>query len=567
MHADNRSEPILSRFKIGQRMGAGFLVLVVLMTGLGLTAVNGMSSLADLTTRLHRHPFAVSNAVLEVRAGTLAIHRSMKDVALSQDAAGIDAATAMVDQYEQAIFEQFEIIDDRFLGDRSMVDDARDAIIEWRTIRDRVITLMRSGERDQAAEITRGAGAEQVSLIERTVGALYDFARNKASEFMANSEAIRARTVWTMWGVLAFAVIAGVAVAVLIVRSVTGPVGAMTAAIDRLAGGDKTVEVPGTRRRDELGRMAQAVLVFKDNLIRNEELNQTALDEQKQRGARAEQVKRMATKFDGEVRRELAVVTTSAAEMKDTANALSATAEQARAQVTSVAAAAEQASMSVQTVATAAEELGSSIQEISRQVQDQSTKAQQASAATNQSRERVQSLSQKARDIGEVVDLITSIAEQTNLLALNATIEAARAGDAGKGFAVVASEVKNLANQTAKATEEIASQIGAVQDETRATVAAIEAIAEEISVVAEIAGTIAAAVEEQNAATQEIGRNVNQAAHGTQEVSSNIVGVTNAASNTGTAADQVLDSAGMLAEKAEILDGLVATFLERVQAA
>ena len=180
------------------------------MVGLGVLAVNGMSSLADLTTKLHRHPFAVSNAVLEIRLGTLAIHRSMKDVALSADDAGIDTAANLVDTYEAAIFNQFEIIDERFLGDRRMVDAAYRAIEDWRPIRDRVIQLMRDGERQQAAGITRGEGADQVRRIEQTVGALYDFAINKAEDFMINSADVRSETLLGMWVWLGLAVIIGV---------------------------------------------------------------------------------------------------------------------------------------------------------------------------------------------------------------------------------------------------------------------------------------------------------------------------------------------------------------------
>ena len=318
------------------------------------------------------------------------------------------------------------------------------------------------------------------------------------------------------------AVLGGVVLAIAIgvtwflIASVIQPIKRMIVVMGGLAEGDKTVEVPAQTRKDEIGAMAAAVEIFKKSLIENEELNRAALEEQRERAERAERLQRMAAEFDTRVREELAVVTGSANEMRVTARSLSETAEETSSQATTVAGAAEEASSNVQTVATATEELGSSILEISRQVQDQSGKARQAADATDVSRERMHGLSAKVEIIGEVVTLITSIAEQTNLLALNATIEAARAGEAGKGFAVVASEVKSLATQTAKATESIGSQIGAVQEETGATVTAIEAITGEIEAVAEIAGTIAAAVEEQNAATQEIGRNLTQAAAGTQ---------------------------------------------------
>ena len=557
----------LSRFSIGQRMAGGFSILVLLMLALGVLALNSMSSLSDLTTRLYRHPFAVSNAVLEIRVNVLAIHRSMKDVALSQDVAGIDAASALVDEHEAAIFEQFEIIDERFLGDRAMVEAARQAIVDWSPIHREVIELMRNGDRAEAADITRGVGAAQVTLINETVGALYDFAQSKAEQFMANSENVRADTVLTMWAMLVVAVVAGLGVAVLITRGITRPVAAMTTTVTKLANGDKTVAVPGTERGDELGRMAEAVQVFKDNLIKSDELAAQAAREQEDRLARAERINGVTEAFDHTITQKLDAVSEAAQGMRGTANSLTATAERASARSTTVAAASDQATTNVQTVASAAEELGSSIGEISRQVHHQSEMAQQASDAARGSSEQVKDLADRAQAIGNVVDLITSIAEQTNLLALNATIEAARAGDAGKGFAVVASEVKNLANQTARATEDIAAQIKAVQEQTDSTVASIQAINDKIQTMTEISSAVASAVEEQNAATQEIGRNVQQAASGTKDVSTNIVEVTEAARDADTASGNVLSASEALMAQAEDLRNAVQTFLDDVKAA
>lgn len=351
----------------------------------------------------------------------------------------------------------------------------------------------------------------------------------------------------------------------MIARSVSAPIGGLTGVMTALTDGDLAVVVPAQDRKDEVGTMARAVEVFKASLVNDREHAAEQQREQEERAARAERLSRLASEFDHAVRAQLSEVTEQATEMQEASAALMRSAESTSERATSVAAASEEASTNVETVATAAEELSASITEISRQVQDQSGRTQTASGAADSSRERVQGLAEKAKKIGEVMDLITSIAEQTNLLALNATIEAARAGDAGKGFAVVASEVKNLANQTAKATEEIATQIAAVQSETDMTVHAIEEIAQEVGSVAEIAGGIASAVEEQNAATQEIGRNVAQAAQGTQEVSSNIADVTRVASESGAASEQVLSVATSLSERAETLKALVQKFLSDVQ--
>jgi len=350
-------------------------------------------------------------------------------------------------------------------------------------------------------------------------------------------------------------------------KGIATPVIAMTNAMQRLADGDKGIEIPAQGRKDEVGAMASAVQVFKDNMIRAERL---AAEQETERAAqirRAQMLESLTGQFDAQVATVLHIVSGAATEMEATAQSMTGNALQTNAQATMVAAATEQASASVQTVAAAAEELSVSIAEIGRQVEQSSTTSRAAADEAERTNQTVHDLAQTSIRIGEVVGLITTIASQTNLLALNATIEAARAGEAGKGFAVVANEVKSLANQTAKATEEITNQIGSVQSATREAVRAIEGIVRRISEINEIAGAIAAAVEEQSAATTEIARNVQQAAAGTQEVSSSIGGVSQAASETGTAAEEVLAVARSLSQEAIGLKGMVDEFLGAVKAA
>ena len=367
--------------------------------------------------------------------------------------------------------------------------------------------------------------------------------------------------------VAAAALLIGLAAALVIGRGISLPIQAMTRAMARLAGGDKDVLVPATDHKDEVGEMAKAVQVFKDNMIRNDELAAEAAREQEARNRRASRVDELTGQFEAGVNSLLETVASAASQLTGTANGLSATAEQSSRQAAAVSDASGEATQSVQTVAAAAEEIGTSIQEISRQVTQQSSMAGQAVDAAGRSDTKVQELDEAARQIGEVVQLITSIAEQTNLLALNATIEAARAGDAGKGFAVVASEVKSLANQTGRATDDIAAQITSIQGSTAETVEAINAISEQIRSMNEISANVSAAVEEQNASTQEISRNVQQAASGTQDVSVNITGVADAARETGKAAGEVLGAAGDLSAKAEELKTFVQRFLTDVRAA
>ena len=349
-------------------------------------------------------------------------------------------------------------------------------------------------------------------------------------------------------------------------RSITNPIGAMTRVMGVLADGNLQAEIPSQGRADEIGEMANAVQVFKDNAI---EVNRLE-GEQKANEERAAREKRdmmlkMANDFEGSIGGVVNSVSSAATEMQSSATSLSATAEQTSKQSTTVAAASEEASTNVQTVASAAEELSSSISEISRQVSQSTQISATAVTEVDAANAKVQGLADAAKKIGEVVALITDIADQTNLLALNATIEAARAGEAGKGFAVVASEVKNLANQTAKATEEISSQIGDIQGATEDAVHAIGSIGGIINQMNEIASTIAAAVEEQGAATQEIARNVEQAAAGTGEVSANITGVTQAAGETGHSAGELLSAAEELSRQSETLRGEVDKFLDNIR--
>ena len=351
-------------------------------------------------------------------------------------------------------------------------------------------------------------------------------------------------------------------------RSITRPINGLTKVMMALAGGDTKVVIPSIGDKDEIGVMAGAVQVFKDNAIEKARLE----EEQAAADQRAEEKKRLfinelAESFDREVKEVADSVGSAATEMQATAQQMSATAEETSRQAGNVASASDQATANVQTVAATAEELSASIAEIGRQVTQSAKIARNAVDEAEATDETVRGLAEAAAKIGEVVDLINDIAGQTNLLALNATIEAARAGEAGKGFAVVAQEVKNLANQTAKATEDISQQIGAVQDETQDAVGAIEKIRGIINEVNDIATTISSAVEEQGVSAQEIARNVQQAAQGTQDVNDNIESVSRAAGETGTAAGQVLNAAQQMSVQAEGLRGQVGSFLREVRAA
>ncbi len=352
-----------------------------------------------------------------------------------------------------------------------------------------------------------------------------------------------------------------------VVTGVTRPLAGMQGAMRQLAEGNLEADVPYLTRKDEIGSMAAAVQVFKDNGLERRRLEAEQAEQRAVAERRAMAIEQVINGFDSDVSLILRTVAAASSELEATAASLSASAEESAQSATTVSAASEQASANVQTVAGASEELDASIAEIANRVQSSADVAGKALKAANETETMVEGLVASAEKIGSVVELINDIAGQTNLLALNATIEAARAGEAGKGFAVVATEVKSLASQTAKATEEIDAQITDMQGATGRVAAAIRSIGDIIQRISESSSAVAAAVEQQSAATREIVRNITEAATGTQQVSSNIVAVTQAATHTGAGASQVLTSSQELARQSETLKGKVETFFADIRAA
>ncbi|WP_051013648.1 methyl-accepting chemotaxis protein [Pararhodospirillum photometricum] len=363
--------------------------------------------------------------------------------------------------------------------------------------------------------------------------------------------------------VLAFSVIGFL----IVQRRVVIPLRAMTETTRRVAAGDLSGHIPHGERGDEIGALATALATFKENMCERERLEERSRAERKIREQRTQEIERLIASFGADFTRILDIVTGASAQLHHTARSMTDIAERTKEKAGASATAAQQTSANVQTVAAAAEQMLASIHEIGRSMASSTEVVDEAGRRAQETIDTVRGLAQAVGEIGEVVRLIQDIAAQTNLLALNATIEAARAGDVGKGFAVVAGEVKTLANQTARATEDIAAQISAVQTATRSTVSAIDAVGDTIARLNEISSTIAAAIEEQSATTSEISRNAQQAATGTLEVSMNVAEVNQTAALTDEAGDKVLGASADMAREAETLRREVEAFLVGIRQA
>ena len=443
-----------------------------------------------------------------------------------------------------------------------------DAHADLKSFTDQVVPLVETAFADnykanQGLEPFLAISAE----LTKRMGALSNKLEAANETTAAETADLKQALMMAMIGVIVIAIAGLLAFNILVARSVSSPVTMITGLMGRMAGGERAIEIPALNRSDEIGQMYAALSSFKESLSKADRLAEQQQAEAETRAERGDLMETMCHNFDQSITGLLKSFEDVMGELRQSAEIMSEAARQTETEARAANAASQSAGSNVNSVAGATEELVASVGEIGRQTERSSEIAARAAERAGETDRQIQGLADAAQKVGDVVKLITDIAEQTNLLALNATIEAARAGEAGKGFAVVASEVKNLANQTAHATEEISQQVATIQGETKIAVTAIQGISEIVGEIHQIATAVAAAIEQQGSATREIARNVEGASSGTQSVSASISHVSQAATQTGGAAKAMLSAVAKLADRSAQVQGKVSDFLREIRSA
>jgi methyl-accepting chemotaxis protein len=559
----------MKNIKIGRKLFLAFALVCCAIMGLGAFSLDKMSRMNAISESIATETLTGTSLLGHLGVATSGYRITQARILMSKSPDEIRAATqrrsffgGQVDKYVTLYAalvrsDRQSQLFDRFRGQWAGYVAASAAVIDQQRLADH----------DGAVTQFSFALQKQFRAAADTLDTLTGMNEAAATQGLADSRHAYAVSQVVTWSVLGLSILLALTIAYALHRSIAVSIAGMTAAMGRLADGDHAVVIPATERGDEVGCMAKAVLVFQEGLITADRLAREKREADEKAAAKRAVMDGLIQGFVGQIDQIVRAVAAAATEMRASASALSGTAEESARQTAAVSAAAEEASANVQTVAAASEELHNSITEISRQIAEAAHVTDTATREAEATNATMASLAEAGTRIGDVLRMITAISSQTNLLALNATIEAARAGEAGRGFAVVAAEVKTLAKQTGDLTEEIQSQISAIQAETGKAVRAIGGIGHTVQSINGITSQIAAAVEEQDAATREIARNVQQAAMGTDEVSRNIADVTAAADETGAGAAQVRTAADELSRQAEALRGQVEGFVARVRAA
>ena len=563
---------MLSRLSIRTKLTAVIAFLLIAMTAMGLLAIRQMQDINASASEIQKSWLPSVRVLGELRAGVISYRNVIREHMLSElieEKQAQEKTLELVVESNAKLRQTYEAMITS-PEERALYTEWSKVWEEYKKGAAEVMKLSResAGKSPREAHDLNTTGVNLIGIKADSI-LRQDIELNNKGADAAGLEASNSyATAFKMVvGALAFAIISGIAIGFTLIRDVSRGITSIVTPMKALGGGDLTAVVPHQGEKTEIGTMADTLQVFKQALIDKKAADETAAleaDAKIQRGQRVDAITRDFESLIGELVESLS---SSSTELEAAANTLTSTAETTGKTSGAAASASQEVSSNVQSVAVATEEITSSVGEIGRQVQESSRIANEAVRQAQKTDTSITELSQAANRIGDVVKLITAVAEQTNLLALNATIEAARAGDAGRGFAVVASEVKALAAQTAKATDEISAQIASMQTATRESVTTIKEIGTTITLISEISAAIAAAVEEQGAATQEISRSVQQAAELSGEVANSITDVSRGAGETGAASGQVLSSAQMLSSDSARLKMEVQKFLTTVRAA
>ncbi len=546
------SDPILELEDAMMRHTSKFVELVQMQEKIGLERGAGLNG--DLEKQFNDIDETLSSPGAEqLRAKLMMIVRYLRDFSLRHDEETVAQIEIVREQFN-FLLSSVEMMPDDEKALTAQMDAYLATIKKWTEM-----TLLR----DEQVKTLNAIYSE----IEPALQKITSTAQQGMQAAQATLDRTREATFVIVLATSAVMFVAVVVIGFLVGRSISRPLMGLTGATTDLAAGNIELEIPATERKDEIGDLARAVLVFKQNAVEKRRLEAQEAEDRAAKEQRAKAVEAMIQDFEAASNEALQNVLDAASSLQDTSSTMASAAETTNQQSEAVRTGAESAAENVQTVATATEELSTSIGEISEQVAQSNTVAEQAVEESRKTRETMQGLAKSAETIGDVVNLIQEIAAQTNLLALNATIEAARAGEAGKGFAVVASEVKQLANQTSQATDQIAQQIASIQSTATSAVDAITKVDTVIDQISGYSAAVASAVEEQSAATRHIADNVQQAASGTNTVTESIGGLNEAANKSAQAAQQVRQLSGNLSEEAERLKEVAHTFLQDVRSA